>query len=921
MSLILPGLIDTFHGVKKEIIAARSYTVFKAVKHLAALIALGVLLGSYNTAAHPAPAANKIRQIIRLKFLPDTLKKWTFIPHQIPFRARIGLALSGGGSRAIAQIGVLQVLEEHHIPIDYIVGTSMGSIIGGLYAAGYSPDELVEIVKSIEWESILNDKPPRRSLFIGKKQEQDRLLLQIRLDGLKPYIPPALTPGQRLQNVLTQLTLKSLYASSQSFDEFRIPFRAISTDLYSGQKVVLSQGDLAEAMRASLAFPLLFTPVPLNGKLLADGGLVDNIPVDEVKKFPVDLVIAVDATSNLRKEHQLNAPWEIADQVTTIMQRDRNEQSRNMADFLIRLEDDARVNTDFSNLDSLILMGRNEARKIIPQLLQKLKEIEARAYPALPGGAFTFQQILIENQPGGPDFRPVHTNGTPVTLTSHQIIAMLKEMYLQGDYRDIYALLTGDSTSYKLKIVTKPNPILQKIRIIGNSVFPLDTLQKMVRPLLHRPLNPVKTRSVAQALIRAYRNAGFSLARIIDMSYDESSGLGTIVFDEGVIRQINGEGNIKTKSHVILREFSLKEGDIFNSIKAQQGIDNIFATGLFHRVTLSVTQKRNGLLLTIKVQEKKYHTLGISFRFDSERKSRGFFELANDNFLGLGALLALQNEWGSRDREIRAKFSIERIFKTYLTLNVQAYWNWQQNYVYLQGERFPIGEYSQNQFGTFISIGQLMRKLGVVTAELHFDRFDISPVSGYGYPTRITVINRLTLRSIVDTRDELPYPFRGRYVHLYYDFGNKRLKSDHSFFRFYARLESYNTLNRRNTVHFRFMFGTSDLTTPFQMQFRVGGPDQFYALRDKEWIGRHFVIFSAGYRYFIPSRLPFKTFLGLRFDIGGAWQSPEDTNYKRVRQAIGTYIALDTLLGTMEFSYGRLDTGQNRIYFSLGYKF
>ncbi len=409
--------------------------------------------------------------------------------------------------------------------------------------------------------------------------------------------------------------------------------------------------------------------------------------------------------------------------------------------------------------------------------------------------------------------------------------------------------------------------------------------------------------------------------RISHIDFDENSGTGILTLDEGRIRSIKIEGNKKTREHVIRRGFSLKPGDIFNFIKAQKGIDNIFGTGLFQRVGISILSEPQGIDLIIKLQEKKYHVIGLSFRTDSERKSRGFMEFSEENFLGLGALLSAQGEYGVRDRSLQALFSIERIFKTYLTLKVKTYLVKTLDFVYRQGERFPIGEYSQRKLGTLISVGQLMRKLGVVSVELHLDRYALDPISGYGYPIGASLLNRLTLRSIVDTRDHVPYPSHGRYVHILYDFANKRLKSDISFFRFFVTMETFNTFGKRHTINPRFTLGTSDLTTPFPLQFTVSGPDQFFGLRDQEWRGRHFFIFNFGYRFWLPGKLPFKTFLGLRFDTGGVWESPQDANYKKIRQAFGAYLGMDTFLGAMEISYGRLSTGQKRVYFTLGYQF
>ena len=860
--------------------------------------------------------------ILRPRFLPGQDTLLSFLPQKELYRLRIGVALSGGGARGISQIGVLQVLEENNIPIDAIVGTSMGSIIGGLYAAGYSPEELAAIIKSIQWQQILRDKPSRRNLFIGKKQEQDRLLFQIRLDGLKPYIPPALTPGQRLQTILSELAMNSLYASSISFDRFRIPFRAISTDLYSGEKVVLAEGDLAEAMRASLSFPLLFTPVPLNGKLLVDGGLLDNIPVDEVRRLGVDMVIAVDASSNLRKPGQLNAPWEIADQVTSIMQRDRSQLSREKADVLIRVNDPDRTNIDFSDIDGLIALGRQEALRQLPRIQDEIRRFEAVKYRELDQSQIFISRVETVPARLHVSFHSLNNgHNDRLQLSYADILHQLEALYRQGIYTDVFAELIDRPEGALLRIVAKEAPVLKAIRFVGRHVIAEDTLKAIVQPLLQRPLNPHRTRHYMERVLKKYRQEGYSLASITKLEYDPQNGTGTVYIDEGRIQTIQIEGNERTRDHVVLREFTLKPGDIFNFHKARRGINNIYSTGLFQRVGMSIRRQTNHVQVIIKLQEHKYHVLGLSFRSDSERKSRTYLELTEENLLGLGAQLSLQTEIGERDRFIQSRFSMERIFKTYLTLNVQNYWIWRQNLQYQQGIRLPVGEYTESQIGATLSLGQLMRKLGVVSLELHLDRYDIRRVRGGGYPVRSYLLNRLVFRSIVDTRDKIPFPKRGRYIHFYYDFASKQLKSDYSFNRMFISAETFLTLQRRHTFRGRFMLGTADLTTPFPLFFRIGGSDYFFGLRDQEWSGRSFWIFNGGYRYSLPAKSYLTMHFGLRYDAGGFWLNPEAINYHNIRKAIGGFVAFETPLGAFEVAYGRMDTGQERFYVTLGYKF
>jgi NTE family protein len=234
-------------------------------------------------------------------------------------RPRIGLVLSGGGARGAAHIGVIQVLEELRIPIDCVVGTSMGAIIGGLYAAGYSPEQMERIVADADWPSILSDAPPRDELWFRRRQDNRRFLVDLELgwrDGA-PALPPGLILGRNVEGFLEQLTLP--VAGVPDFDDLRIPFRCVATDIQDGSAVVFESGNLAKAIRASMSIPGVFAPVIHEGRFLVDGGVVDNVPVEVARRLGADLVIVVDISTPLADPATLRSLLSVSDQVVGIL--------------------------------------------------------------------------------------------------------------------------------------------------------------------------------------------------------------------------------------------------------------------------------------------------------------------------------------------------------------------------------------------------------------------------------------------------------------------------------------------------------------------------------------------------------------------------------------------------------------------------
>jgi len=264
--------------------------------------------------------------------------------HIYPFveerRPRVGLVLSGGGARGAAQIGVLKVLERHKIPIDFIAATSMGAIVGGLYASGYTTAEIESLALTTNWDELLSfsDEAKRTDLAIDQKLAADWSFLVVRFEGLQPVIPHAVSSGQRLTNFLSEQTLQALYHPDPTFDDLKIPFRAVTTDLVSGKRIVLDRGSLAQALRASATVLLLFNPIEQDSMRLVDGGLVSNIPVDVARDAGCDIVLAVNSTSGLRTADEMTAPWQTADQIMGIMMQLSNQEQLKLADITITPE-------------------------------------------------------------------------------------------------------------------------------------------------------------------------------------------------------------------------------------------------------------------------------------------------------------------------------------------------------------------------------------------------------------------------------------------------------------------------------------------------------------------------------------------------------------------------------------------------------
>jgi len=273
-------------------------------------------------------------------------------------RPKIGLVLSGGGARGLAHIGVLKELEKKRIPIDYIAGTSMGSIIGGLYATGMSTDDLEWVVKSIDWDRVFRPTTDRKKQqYSAKQADKDYFVdLELGLSKSGPKSGAGFAGGQQLM-----LELQRIVGSikTQKFDDYPIPFRAVASDLNAAEPYVMDHGDLAMAMRASMAVPLVFGPVMHQGRFLADGGILNNLPVDVVKQMGADIVIAVNIASPLSKINEKSSVISVSYQSVDIALIQNTIQSLGLADIVIAPELNDLGASDFQKYREFILAGVN----------------------------------------------------------------------------------------------------------------------------------------------------------------------------------------------------------------------------------------------------------------------------------------------------------------------------------------------------------------------------------------------------------------------------------------------------------------------------------------------------------------------------------------------------------------------------------
>ncbi len=287
----------------------------------------------------------------------------------------LGLALAGGGALGFAHLGVILELEEIGLNPRYLAGTSIGSIVGALYAAGYTGEEMLEIVQSVEWDNLLFDQPRRSSLNVGAREATRRFRVGARFDDWKLVTPAGISAGQRATEYLDALL--SPFAGIDDFFQLPRPIGIVATDLVSGEEVVYTGGDLKNAVRASIAVPGVFTPLHYDGRYLIDGGWTNNLPVDVVKGLGADVVIAVDLFNSKRQVGQLQDVGTIVEQAGIILRQERIEENLVLADVAISPDLTGYTTIDFEKALEMVEIGRQAARDHRDELILLRNRLEA----------------------------------------------------------------------------------------------------------------------------------------------------------------------------------------------------------------------------------------------------------------------------------------------------------------------------------------------------------------------------------------------------------------------------------------------------------------------------------------------------------------------------------------------------------------
>lgn len=413
------------------------------------------------------PKFNQTLIIIALILCPFLIFPFAAKAQEKAHRPKVALVLSGGGAKGFAHIGVLKVLEEEGIPIDIIVGTSMGSLVGGIYSIGYSAAELDSLVKHMDWNYALSDEIPRKYLSRNDQLLKQRYIFSLPLtEDKKLSLPQGLIKGQNILNFFCGIA--GNVPVDGDFSEFPIDYACVATDLQTGEEVVLNKGFLPTALFSSMAIPLAFQPANRDGRLLVDGGLVDNFPTDVARKMGADIIIGVDIRRDFREKRNLGSINNVLGQLVSFFDQSKDSVNKSLCDLIIKPDISGFSVSSFNTeaADSLILRGERAADKFRPELRELKRKYDLKPRPVsralvkperwhITGLTFTGNNHLDEEF-----LRKILRLEIPGDYTTENIKSAIDRLYGLGGFDRIYYMLTDNDRGKILNLHISTQEVL-----------------------------------------------------------------------------------------------------------------------------------------------------------------------------------------------------------------------------------------------------------------------------------------------------------------------------------------------------------------------------------------------------------------------------------------------------------------------------
>jgi NTE family protein len=697
----------------------------------------------------------------------------------------------------MAHIGVIMALEEAGIPIDLIAGTSAGSIIGGLHAAGYSGSEIREIMKKIDWDYIFNEAPNPRALWISQRYGLRQPLIKLHFAFWQIFLPRGLINGQHISEELFRQTMAANYAAGSNFDNLAVPFRSTAVDISTGKLYILEEGSLAQAIRASTSIPAYYYPTIFDDKLMVDGGVLDMVPVDVTKKMGADVIIAVKVHQTIAKSKEPQNIVEILENMLDIMIAELGVKHLPLADVWIEPDLGKHSSLDYSDIDSIIEKGYIAAQENMVEIKNLLAGYARREIPS--------------NQ--------------------------------------------------KLDTMALERATVTKIRIIGH------TRGQQKSKEAGDLKEPAEPKFAGQKLIQHY--------------------------------------------------FPISLGDEFDTEKALQGVEDLYATGLFQNVWLELDNPGDGNVeVNIHCLYESSHFLGLGGNYRNEEGMSGFIQLVPLNLHRLGDRIMPFFSFGKLKMTAGLEVSINRFLMSPFSLDTGFHYEKEKPYQYSEaGDN--LGQLEFEKALGKLSIGYQSSKNFLFSLGFrggHARLGENSPLGlNYGSFNYLTIFGKV----IFDSTDDMYFPTRGIQLILENETVLTTSSQGQYFTKFTGSFSWTGFLFLNQTITPFAKWGLSGDRLPVYEKFRVGGPMDMPGFhRDEVW-ENNMIVFGLKHRIPLFKGLNLQTTLS----VASVFERLKNLEAETFIAGISSGLALSSPIGPISLEYGWSGTGRNQYYLSVGYDF
>lgn len=777
-------------------------------------------------------------------------------------RPKIGLALSGGGALGLGHIGVLQKIDSLDIPIDYIAGTSMGGIIGGLYAMGYSGEDLENLADTLHWEKVFRDEPSRRLMPPQEKEAQRIYPFAVDLQNFRP-VTTGLIHGHRIQMLLARLTGK--YMTIRDFSRLPVPFRCVAVDLNSGEEVILQEGSLPRAMRATMSIPSIFTPVPWGDSLLIDGGLLNNLPTEVVREMGADVVIASAVSRPAEAMERNTSIPAILSQSFQIARNTQIYKKAPQAEVFIMNELPRYSIADFftERVHEIVEEGHKTASSHVGELIALKARLNLNEYP----GDVPSSSVRIDS------------------LSVHGLLRSREAQALDaiGEYRgeQCDSLIVKNAIQSLLDLPSIENVTPQVKPLSDKSVHLAFVVTEAGTPL------------ISDIEIRGNRRLSGELIRnAIDIYPGQRYNLESLeksieyLFSLGYFRKITYDleptAPNSVKIELILQEHSFQKvrlGAYYNNRyklvpEIRFEVDNLLVNPLQLETDLAIMGYES---ITTRLSYRKPHLNYALYPF----LHLGYENKPRDIYNGFGERMTTIDK---RSWSVAGGFGLE----------------WKHRYVL-----------------------QLLRRLQYVDIT---PRLDLEFRDTTLRPDWSATLQTVEVQGNIDWLDNYNNPTRGILLRGALEVGNRRLLgSAHDYLRGHMAVDWYLTPGQSHMIHTRGFAGGTYWDTPIYKQFFVGGPDDFPGLDYHQLLSRMLIYLRADYSYEVRENLFLKLIGNFSpyylYHLDGVQQYTTMLGY-------GVGVKYETYLGPVELTIAQgphsIANQLNRqtvLYLTAGYRF